>query len=246
MHKSGLSRFMSYTLGLAVSILLIFVYPHKAVGMTWRELSGSLHSTLNQRHPWDYQNIVGLALTLIIFLLLMACFRLYTSRQEKSVRQFYAQRRNQSRNNPDIIPNGQMQKRQWFRLKTRDWLRWFHFRGFSPLGDSDYKQDRMVDIGGGGLSFTTEQKLDIGAIITFLLDIGSGEPLSVWGRVVRVQAATKNQPQRYFVAIQFAELPESDRQRLVVWIMQGQRDALHTATSMSKPTAAARQNGPNM
>lgn len=238
MHKPSLMRFMPYKPGLVVAVLLVFVFPQHTMGMTWRELSGSLHSTLNQRHPWDYQNILGLALTLIIFLLLMASFRLYTSRQEKGVRRFYDERRNKSRNNPDILPDGQMQKRQWFRLKTRDWLRWFHFRGFSPLGDSDYKQDRMVDIGGGGLSFTTEQQLDIGAIITFLLDVGSGEPLSVWGRVVRVQDATKNQPQRYFIAIQFAELPDADRQRLVVWIMQGQRDAKH-ATSAEKVSTVA-------
>jgi hypothetical protein len=228
-----LPRFFRFLLQiLPVSSLLIIgaiAYPRAALGMTWRELSGSLHRTFNQSHTWDYQNILGLALTLIIFSLLMACFKLYNFRQQKGIENFYHERLRNKR--AATLPNGQTQKRQWFRLKKRDWLLWFHFRGFSPLGESDYKQDRMVDIGGGGLSFTTDHKLEIGAIITFLLNIDGDEPLSVWGRVVRLMEKTATEPQRYFVAIQFAELPDADRQRLVAWIMQGQRDARQTTST---------------
>ncbi len=223
--------------GLILAIMGGAIYPRSALGMTWRELSRSLHSTFSQRHPLDHENIVGLALILIVFGLLVAGFRLYACKQQKGIEKFYNDRR-QKRQQQEMLPDGKTQKRKWFRLKTRDWLRWFQFSGFTPLTDSQYKRDRMVDIGGGGLRFTTEQKLELGAIITFLLDIGVDEPLSVWGRVVRVQEKSGDDPQQYFVAIQFAQLPDADRQRLVAWIMQGQRDALHIASPGKNTTTA--------
>lgn len=223
-----------------VSLLVAggIIYPLTTAGMTWRELSSSLHSTFNENTHWDYNNMVGPALTLIIFAFLMACFKLYTIRQKKGLQRVYDEPRRQNRLDVSRLPDGQVQKRQWFRLQTRDWLKWFHFRGFSPLSESEYRQDHMVDIGGGGLSFTTEKKLDIGAVITFLLDVGSGDPLSVWGKVVRVQEKTDHEPQRYFIAIQFSQLRDTDRRRLVAWIMKGQRNAIHSARQEENPSAS--------
>ncbi|MGI6436324.1 MAG: flagellar brake protein [Syntrophomonadaceae bacterium] len=206
------------------------MHPPIAQGITWDELSSSLHRTFHYRHPWDYENMIGLGLTLIIFGLLMAAFKIYTGLQQKGWQRFYNDYcHKRLLVGASTLPDGSPQKRQWFRLPTQAWLKWFHFRGFAPNHDHEYKQDRMVDIGGGGLSFTTEKKLDIGAVITFLLDVGSGEPLSVWGRVVRVQEKTPTEPQQYSIAIQFADLPNADRQRLLSWIMKGQRDAIQSA-----------------
>lgn len=210
--------------------------PPTAQGITWEELSSSLHRTFHYRHPWNYENLIGLALTLIIFGLLMLTFKIYTRLQHKGWQRFYDYRRKHLER-VSTLPDGRPQRRQWFRLPVQTWLKWFHFRGFAPSDDYEFRRDRMVDISGGGLSFTTDRKLDTGAIITFLLDVGDSEPLSVWGRVVRVQDKSPDEPWRYSIAIQFADLPNADQRRLLSWIMKGQRAAIQDI-NQEPPTGA--------
>lgn len=200
--------------------LLFYTIPTSA--LTWDQFSRSMHKGFTERQPIDWNNMIGILITMVIFILLMGLFHLYNKWQQRYLRTWYLEFRRKMKTKESRLPDGRPEKRKWFRLRNRSVFRWI-----APhSGDEQYHRDRMVDISGGGLSFTTAENLNVGTQMTFLLDIGDENRLPLNGYVVRVERGELGGDMRYFVAIQFDGVDENQRQRLVNWIIQGERDGI--------------------
>jgi len=78
------------------------------------------------------------------------------------------------------------------------------------------------DVGGGGLSFLSEEPPRRGTRLSFTLDLGERRPLAVRGVVCRVEPPRHpGAPSR--VAVRFSEISAATRERLIMWIAQRSR-----------------------
>lgn len=120
-------------------------------------------------------------------------------------------------------PGMGQQNRNWFRLATKTEFRWIPAAQASRVRINRYKLDHLVDISGGGMCFTTRESLQNGDHIKILLATGSGDPLYLDGRVVRVVFSDD----MYRISVEFDGIRDGQRDRIVAWIMERQRMILH-------------------
>lgn len=115
------------------------------------------------------------------------------------------------------------QKRNWFRLTTRAEFKWIPAEKASQVRSNRYKSDRLIDISGGGICFSTTEKLKSGDQIKLLLSTGTGEPLFLNGLVIRVSADDDINK----VSVEFVGIRDGQRDKIVAWILARQRLIIH-------------------
>jgi c-di-GMP-binding flagellar brake protein YcgR len=96
------------------------------------------------------------------------------------------------------------------------------FQTVTKEGLSDSKQGTMLDISGGGTRFLTEEQVDNKALLYARLALPNGD-LQTPLRVCRVDKLEDTKPQRYCVSVEFYEIPERDRDRVVRIVFDIQR-----------------------
>lgn len=191
----------------------IFVLPGQAANRNDAlfDLKDTFNSPVGEK-----VNGVTLILIVITCAALVMIFRYYFTREEKAqreAREMYRERhRSQSTD----------QKRGWFRLKTDAEFRWIPAHLVDRTRISNYNVDQLIDISGGGLSFSTFEVLNAEDEINMILPTGDANPLSVDGRVIR---AVKGD-EAYNVSIQYIGLLNGQRDKLVAWIQNNQRTAM--------------------
>ena len=219
MEREGISR-KKYVPVIAVLLLQMFlgVLPVQAE-TGWNEVSGSISNSLSGNEVFSIKNILALLLMILIFFLAYQLFKMFWKREEK---RSYERRRQRVY----LRPLAPQQKRYWFRLQTNSEFEWVTAEEASKARRIRYKKDRLVDISGGGLCFITSEKLNPGDDIKLLLDIGGGKPLYLDGHVVRVDELTGRDKTVNKVSVQFGELLEGERDRIITHIMNRQRDTM--------------------
>ena len=157
--KRGLS--IKRKLLVAVFVLLqmcIFVLPVQA---DWNDISGSINQSFSGDQFFSVKNILGFFLIAIIFALVAMIFRMSWLRDEK---RYYQKRRNRV----SLRQLEKQQNRYWFRLRTSTEFEWISAAGASKTKKHQYKKDKLVDLSGGGLCFTTREPLNPGDEILLL------------------------------------------------------------------------------
>lgn len=95
------------------------------------------------------------------------------------------------------------------------------FRSVNRQGLSDTQKATMLDLSGGGMRFQTEEAVERGAILIATLDLPTGS-LQISARVCRVEKDAENK--RYSVSVDFYQIPERDRDRIIRCVFDLQRD----------------------
>jgi PilZ domain len=77
-----------------------------------------------------------------------------------------------------------------------------------------------IDISGGGMLLSGADRLELDSIVRFTLKLGAGtDEIAGWARVVRADEQGRR-------ALVFQEIDEDDRQRLIHFVFERQREAL--------------------
>ena len=95
-------------------------------------------------------------------------------------------------------------------------------------GDEDLFVAQGSDIGGTGMSVICDRALEPGQILKarFMISRFPVIPLVLFGRVVRVTPVQEDGKQRYHVVVRFIDLDEEDREKVIAYTFQAQRDAI--------------------
>lgn len=165
-----------------------------------------------------------LIISMTFIMLIVLFFFAFSSEQNKrrSTRKLIQYKKRMQKQASRQSGAGQ-QKRSWFRLKTKAEFRWIPAEQASRVRINRYKLDHMVDVSGGGMCFTTRELLQTGDHIKILLSTGSGDPLYLDGKVNRF-ALNKDM---YQVSVEFVGIRNWQRDRIVAWVTESQRQILH-------------------
>ncbi len=117
-------------------------------------------------------------------------------------------------------PVSDSQKRSWFRLKTTAEFKWIPAELAPNVKVSKYRTDYLIDVSGGGLSFTTAQEIKAGDDIKLILNLGEDNPLPLDAQVIRV---LDNDEGSQSVSTKFVGLRDGQRDRIIAWILKNQR-----------------------
>jgi hypothetical protein len=95
-------------------------------------------------------------------------------------------------------------------------------------GDEDLFVAQGSDIGGTGMSVICDRALEPGQILKarFMISRFRVVPLVLFGRVVRVTPVQEDGKERYHVVVRFIDLDEEDREKVIAYTFQAQRDAI--------------------
>ncbi len=95
-------------------------------------------------------------------------------------------------------------------------------------GDEDFFVGQGSDISGTGMSVICDKALEPGQIIkaSFMISRFPVIQLVLFGRVIRVTPVQEDGKQRYQVVLGFIDLDEEDREKVIAYIFQVQRDAI--------------------
>ncbi|MDQ7096219.1 flagellar brake domain-containing protein [Desulfosporosinus sp. PR] len=94
------------------------------------------------------------------------------------------------------------------------------FRMVTKEGLSDLKKAVMLDLSGGGMRFTTEDYVENKSLLYAQLSLPNGE-LQTPVRVCRVEKVEDSK--HYSISVEFHDLPERDRDRIVKCVFEIQR-----------------------
>jgi hypothetical protein len=86
-----------------------------------------------------------------------------------------------------------------------------------PLG----AKARTLDLSGGGLRFETDLRLTLDAHLQLLLHLGTDRPL-LEGRVVWGERSRLPGPPRFSYGVEFTDLPQQDRDRVICFLLAQQ------------------------
>ncbi|MFZ5597747.1 MAG: flagellar brake protein [Bacillota bacterium] len=183
------------------------------MSLTWSDFSQSLNNALGS----DWGNVVEFFLAMVVLIILILIVGVFMSRKEKEI--------SRRQNRIAWRPLDNQQRRNWFRVKTNKVFEWIPFSEVVKATKFKYRKDCLIDISGGGLCFSTTVKIVPGEEIMLLLDTGEGKPLIVSGQVLRVEADDV-QDKMNKVAVKFGKMSSGDRDRIVAFTMQRQRDSI--------------------
>jgi len=100
--------------------------------------------------------------------------------------------------------------------------------GKDDKGDEDLFVGQSSDISGTGMSVICDKALELRQILkaSFMISRFPVIPLVLFGRVVRMTPVQEDGKQRYHVVIRFIDLDEEDREKIIAYTFQAQRDAI--------------------
>ena len=85
-----------------------------------------------------------------------------------------------------------------------------------------------IDLSGGGMLLSGADHLELDSLVRFTLSVGAGAPeLAGWARVVRADEQGRR-------ALVFEQISADDRQRLIHFVFERQRDALSKLGRVTK------------
>lgn len=215
----------------------MLVLPVQSDMSDWASFSRSLNDSFSPNHAYTVKNAVLLVLLIVLTALLILLFRWYFSREKQTERQQYLLYREHKKERAALQPDSR-QQRSWFRLPTSSAFKWIPADRADKTQERLYNRDKLYDISGGGLCFTTAAQLQPGEEIVVLLEPPGIKPFKIYGQILRVEEnhitqtslpaddfQDDTQPREPFeAALQFVSLPPGEQERLISWIAKGQRE----------------------
>jgi c-di-GMP-binding flagellar brake protein YcgR len=123
------------------------------------------------------------------------------------------------------------QRRAWVRIELSipvKYRRWKLGDSLQSNSDStaDFTETSSIDISGGGMMFTTNEKLQQGDLLFVSLEIPDFGPLNVKSRITRISRTPPAAKAKYFVGVEFLDLRENDQDRIVKIVFDRQRELI--------------------
>jgi Tfp pilus assembly protein PilZ len=110
------------------------------------------------------------------------------------------------------------QNRDWLRLPVNQYF--LYSRGNEEI----YEKAKAINISGGGLLFTTDNKLEQNENLQIVLNFAGDKRMDITGQVAWISKNTaENKEKLYLVGVQFGDIKASERDGLISRILQKQR-----------------------
>lgn len=203
-------------LGIILGILQTFFFTLPISAANRNDLLFDLQDTFNSPAA-DKVNGWLILIVLLACAVMLLVFYFGSSQRKKELQTSREMHLETIRNQKS--PN---QKRNWFRLTTNEKFEWVPIDEYFDETTSEYIKDHLIDISGGGLSFSTHTVIKAGQAINFLLSLGQKTPLPLKGKVIRVT----NDDGVNIVSVQFVNIRDGQRDRIVSWILDNQRNVI--------------------
>ncbi|MDW7675078.1 MAG: flagellar brake domain-containing protein [Bacillota bacterium] len=125
---------------------------------------------------------------------------------------------------PDSDKVIRVQRRDFVRINVVMPLKFGITSGrFDDLAEVELHEAKTIDISGGGLKLLTKVQIKEHNLLKINLSL-SGEMLILYGKAVRVSAMSEEHLQGlYAVGVQFINIPESDRDKIIKFVFDWQR-----------------------
>jgi len=208
------------------------------LGVTFNELSSSLNSNFTETQVFGLSERTLFIIVFVVIIALIMFFRWYADQNKEAQRrsyELYQERKKMA----SSATAGRQHDRKWFRLRTQAPFRWITSEELAKrVKEKNYHQDHLVDISGDGLCFSTALSLNIDDDLNFFLDAGDGQFLSMNGHVVRIVDKTEDDTPLFDVSVKFNYLLPGDRDKIVAWILQRQRDGMQTGDRDAAPISS--------
>lgn len=117
---------------------------------------------------------------------------------------------------------GDAQKRQWMRIEAEAAFSFWQIDNQGQIMDNEVSE-KLLDLSAGGLSFYTDEVLDIDKKIHIQLDLGKPPIIKLTGRVARVQFSPEGEEKRYMIGIQFLGIRTGEQDRIIKQTLNSQR-----------------------
>ncbi len=117
-----------------------------------------------------------------------------------------------------------IQRRKYIRISTRIPVRFLILDDKKQPASSDVYCTETIDISGGGAAIISPVKLSREDCLDMELDIPRRGTIRVVGRVARVEETRSEYGIRYLIGIDFLVIDESDRDKIIQYVFELQRD----------------------
>lgn len=115
----------------------------------------------------------------------------------------------------------EIQRRQWVRMPARLAMR---FRAISSEQNVEPYKGETVDISGGGLLFVTLDPVEEGQIVELEIGLPGRTPLFCKAKILRILGKTKQDGATSKIILEFTEINEGQRDRIISYIFEKQRE----------------------
>ncbi len=121
-----------------------------------------------------------------------------------------------------------IQRRIYFRfLASQDIkIRIYAKRGTPSKERGEFQKTVTRDISGGGMCLLLREKAEVGQYIEGILNISDGDTVTYVGKIVRVINVDDKGIFKYEVGVEFEDITEKDREKLIGFIFDSQRKLL--------------------
>lgn len=104
------------------------------------------------------------------------------------------------------------------------------------MGDEDRLVGQGLNISGAGMSVICDKALEVGQILkaSFMISRFPVIPLVLFGQVVRIIPVQDAGKQRCQVVVSFIDMGEEDREKIIAYTFQAQRDAIRKKRKKEK------------
>ncbi len=92
----------------------------------------------------------------------------------------------------------------------------------------------MIDLSAGGMRVAERQGLDLEHVVLCEVELGGEPPLELLARVVRVETTDDSERRRRLVALEFLNVDDEQRSRLIAWVNRQQERRLCELRSRSR------------
>ena len=218
----------------------------QAQALTWDDFAKSLSTTVSEGPGLSIVGLLVFVLIILIVCLIVLILSLNRFQHKNTQRLVSDRHKRKWAYSVVTLPEGEIpQKRMYYRLRADTALQWLPARSAYYANNADeYYEDRLWDISAGGLSFVTQETLNLGDKLIFLFDYGGNAPLRLEGSVTRLEETPDSNPQSYTdeeqpcynVGIRFNSILEDEREIIISWIMKRQRTSItsQSATDVSE------------
>ncbi|NLK51760.1 MAG: hypothetical protein GX295_04855 [Syntrophomonadaceae bacterium] len=121
------------------------------------------------------------------------------------------------------------QRRSWVRVEITlpiHFRPWKAVRGNDEAEEVPYIEAETIDLSGGGILFTTNEKLQEGDYLDLLIDLPEIGPFKMKVRISRIQPAPPTAKKSYMVGVEFLNMREAKRDRIVKVVFDRQRELI--------------------
>ena len=118
------------------------------------------------------------------------------------------------------------QRRAWVRVPAVLNFLYAAVDAANPDQELEFQRAQTLDISGGGLLFATDRSFLPDDRLKIILELPPDQKIELVGRVARIVNNPSGAWRRFSVGVEFIQIGERDRDRIIRWVFERQRELI--------------------